>query len=78
MHNPRPLEWRVRHLTENEMHLDEIKPENKDENPPSKLLPPLATVEARYKDLLNRLGVQGHEGAIAEIESLRNIAGLDA
>lgn len=26
---------------------------------------PLATVEARYKDLLQRLGVQGHDGAVS-------------
>lgn len=32
---------------------------------------PLATVDARYRDLLNRLGCNGHDGAIAEIASLR-------
>lgn len=32
---------------------------------------PLQTVEARYKDLLQRLGVQGHDGAVAEIGKLR-------
>lgn len=37
----------------------------------------LQTVEAKYKDLLQRLGVQGHEGAIAEIEALRNECGLN-
>jgi hypothetical protein len=40
---------------------------------------PLATLEpmeARYADLLARLGVQGHDGAVAEIESLRMAAGL--
>ena len=26
---------------------------------------PLATIEERYQDLLNHLGVQGHDGAIA-------------
>lgn len=31
----------------------------------------LATVEARYRDLLNRLGCNGHDGAIAEINLLR-------
>jgi len=38
---------------------------------------PLASVEARYKDLLQLLGVQGHDGAIAEIDALRKIAGLN-
>lgn len=37
----------------------------------------LQEADARYKDLLNLLGVQGHEGAIAEIKSLREKAGLD-
>jgi hypothetical protein len=32
---------------------------------------PLETVESRYKDLLQRLGVQGHCGAVAEIAKLR-------
>lgn len=32
---------------------------------------PLATVEARYADLLQRLGVQGHDGAVTEITALR-------
>ncbi len=32
---------------------------------------PLQSVEARYKDLLNHLGVQGHDGAVAEISKLR-------
>lgn len=30
-----------------------------------------------YKDLLNRLGVQGHDGAVAEITALRKNSGLD-
>lgn len=38
---------------------------------------PLATVEARYKDLLQRLGVQGHDGAVAEIGKLREAHGLE-
>lgn len=38
---------------------------------------PLETVEARYKDLLNRLGVQGHDGAVAEISKLREAHDLD-
>lgn len=37
----------------------------------------LASVESRYRDLLNRLGVQGHDGAIAEIDNLRAATGLD-
>lgn len=37
---------------------------------------PLETVDARYADLLNRLGVQGHDGAIAEIDALRRHAGM--
>lgn len=38
----------------------------------------LATTEARYRDLLNRLGVNGHDGAIAEIDLLRrNIDAAD-
>lgn len=40
------------------------------------LAAPLETVEARYKDLLNRLGVQGHDGAVAEIGKLRRTANL--
>lgn len=32
---------------------------------------PLSTVEARYRDLLTRLGCNGHDGAIAEIGLLR-------
>lgn len=48
-----------------------------DEGPgPKSELPDMATIEARYKDLLERLGVSGHEGAIAEIEALRRSAGL--
>ena len=43
--------------------------------PPDEPVPasnaPLESTEARYRDLLNRLGVQGHDGAVAEIESLR-------
>lgn len=37
---------------------------------------PLETIEARYQDLLNKLGVQGHDGAIAEIAALRKGCGL--
>ncbi len=37
---------------------------------------PLASTEARYRDLLQRLGVQGHDGAIEEIAQLRAHAGL--
>lgn len=37
----------------------------------------ISTVEARYKDLIERLGCNGHDGAIAEIESLRKKAGLE-
>lgn len=32
----------------------------------------LDSVEARYKDLLDQLGVQGHDGATAEIAALRS------
>jgi len=39
---------------------------------------PLASTEARYRDLLQRLGVQGHDGAVAEIEQLRAGRGLSA
>ena len=38
---------------------------------------PLATVEDRYSDLLQRLGCLGHDGAVAEIASLRKAAGLN-
>ena len=38
---------------------------------------PLQSVEARYQDLLAHLGVLGHDGAIAEINSLRRNARLD-
>ena len=38
---------------------------------------PLRTVEARYKDLLHRLGCCSHDGAVKEIASLRTHAGLD-
>lgn len=38
---------------------------------------PLASVEARYHDLLNRLGCTGHMGAVEEIRRLRLRAGLD-
>ena len=38
---------------------------------------PLASTESRYRDLLQRLGVQGHDGAIAEISCLRARAGLE-
>lgn len=38
----------------------------------------LASVENRYADLLDRLGVQGHDGAVAEIEALRVSAGLSS
>jgi len=37
----------------------------------------LLTTEQKYKDLLNRLGVNGHDDAIAEITSLRKSCGLD-
>jgi hypothetical protein len=37
---------------------------------------PLESTEARYHDLLQRLGVQGHTGAIEEIAQLRAHAGL--
>lgn len=37
----------------------------------------LTNVEARYQDLLQRLGVQGHVGAVEEIAQLRAKAGLD-
>ncbi len=39
---------------------------------------PLESTEARYRDLLGRLGVQGHAGAVAEIEQLRAGRGLSA
>lgn len=39
---------------------------------------PLESTEARYRDLLGRLGVQGHAGAVAEIEQLRARCWLDA
>jgi len=39
---------------------------------------PLESVEARYKDLLQRIGAQGHDGAIAEIAALRKASGIDA
>lgn len=38
---------------------------------------PLQSVEARYQDLLSLLGVNGHDGARAEIKGLRLKAGLD-
>lgn len=34
----------------------------------------LTTVDDLYKDLLRRLGVNGHSGAIAEIDELRRVA----
>ena len=34
------------------------------------------TLESRYHDLLQRLGAQGHTGAIEEIAQLRAHAGL--
>ena len=37
----------------------------------------LASTEARYRDLLDRLGVQGHVGAVEEIAQLRARAGLE-
>lgn len=37
---------------------------------------PLQTVESRYSHLLSLLGVQGHQGAVAEIAALRQHAGL--
>lgn len=39
---------------------------------------PLESTEARYRDLLARLGAQGHAGAVAEIEQLRAGRGLSA
>lgn len=38
---------------------------------------PLYTTESRYRDLLNLLGVQGHDGAVAEIAALRRTAGME-
>lgn len=38
---------------------------------------PLHTTAARYKDLLHRLGCCSHDGAVKEITSLRQHAGLD-
>jgi hypothetical protein len=38
---------------------------------------PLKTVDARYRDLLKRLGVNGHDGALSEIEMLREKCGLN-
>ena len=38
---------------------------------------PMASTEARYRDLLQRLGVQGHDGAVAEISKLREAHGLE-
>lgn len=38
---------------------------------------PLESVAARYRHLLELLGVQGHDGAVAEIQALRNKAALD-
>lgn len=38
----------------------------------------IGTVDARYRDLLSRLGVDSHDGAIAEINDLRMEAGLNA
>jgi hypothetical protein len=37
----------------------------------------LESIESRYKDLLNHLGVQGHCGAVSEIQALRKSADLD-
>jgi hypothetical protein len=37
----------------------------------------LKNTEVRYMDLLDSLGVNGHEGAIAEINALRRFAKLD-
>ena len=39
---------------------------------------PLQSIDARYNDLLQHLGVNGHAGAVAEIYKLREICGLDA
>jgi len=38
---------------------------------------PLQSVSARYKDLLERLGCLSHDGAIAEINALRQHANLE-
>ena len=40
-------------------------------------LAPLENVEARYADLLRRLGVLGHDGAVAEIAALRRKIGFE-
>jgi hypothetical protein len=37
----------------------------------------LTSTEGQYKDVLNQLGVQGHAGAVNEIRSLCNKAGLE-
>ncbi len=49
-----------------------------DDDGPAPVRPRAAkiNVEHRYRDLLNRLGVQGHDGAIVEITNLRRNAGL--
>lgn len=39
--------------------------------------PPLKTVDARYRDLLKRLGVNGHDGALSEIDMLREKCDLN-
>ena len=45
--------------------------------PAARLIPPLDNDAAKYRDLLQRLGVQGHAGAIAEIDNLRKSSLLD-
>jgi len=37
---------------------------------------PLQTLDGLYRDLLQKLGVQGHEGAVEEISRLRVASGL--
>lgn len=49
-----------------------MKPKAEDMTDPREEALRLHTVEARYKDLLERLGVNGHQGAVAEIEALRS------
>ena len=56
------------------MKHEELKVANKDKAGSDA---PLESVEARYKDLLFRLGVLGHDGAVAEITALRKAANLD-
>lgn len=50
---------------------------NDTQTPVTQPTTPFATVESRYADLLQRLGVNGHDGAIREITTLRLYAGLE-